>query len=180
MRAPIVNVMLVTVGMYSGFDYPYKSCLCTFWPAIPTSSFNFSYFVNLLILMSQVMLSPSGEVSVCPGNQLSFRCSTNFSILEWDITVFQSRVHRRQQFVTPISPLHSTLTILSRHLFNIARTSDLNANPLISTLTIVNAMVDINATIINCTEIGSSRAESSTSKATINIINPALSRFSVQ
>ena len=131
--------------------------------------------------MSQVMLLPSGEVSVCPGNQLSFRCSTNFSLLEWDITVFQSGVHHnRQQFVTPISPLHSTLTISSRHFFNIARSSDQNANPLISTLTIVNAMADINATIINCTEIGSSRAESSTSKATMNIINPALSRFFVQ
>ena len=33
-----------SVGMYSGCDYPYKSCLCTFDPAIPTSSFNYIVF----------------------------------------------------------------------------------------------------------------------------------------
>ena len=40
------NLRKASVGMYSGSDYPYKSCLCTliFDHAIPTSPFNFIVF----------------------------------------------------------------------------------------------------------------------------------------
>ena len=39
-------ILKASVGMYSGCDFPYKSCLCTdfFYPAIPTSPFDFIVF----------------------------------------------------------------------------------------------------------------------------------------
>ena len=123
------------------------------------------------------MLSPSGDVSVCPGSQFSFRCSTNLTFLEWNVTVSQSgKPESRQQLVTRSSPLHSHL-IISGHLFNITRNSTQISHPLVSVLTIAKTVINLSATLINCTEIGSSRAETSTSMATINVINPSLSRL---
>ena len=103
----------------------------------------------------------------CPGSQLSFRCSTNFTFLEWNITIFQSGRHNsRRQLVTPVSQLDLHLTI-NGHIFNITRNSVYNAHPLISTLTVTNVITDLNNTRVNCTDIGSSLAETSTSVATL-------------
>ena len=33
--APYIATQKASVGMYSGCDYPHKSCLCTFWPCHP-------------------------------------------------------------------------------------------------------------------------------------------------
>ena len=133
------------------------------------------FFLNL---ESRVILSPSGEVSVCPGGQLSFRCSTSFTFLEWNATiVLQSgRLSSRRQLVTPVSQLDLHLTI-NGHVFNITRNSAYDASPLISTLTVANAVADLSPTKINCTDIGSSLAETSTSLATISVIDPVLSRL---
>ena len=98
------------------------------------------------------MLSPSGDVSVCPGSQLSFRCSTNLPYLEWDITVFQSGIpETRTQLLIPATQLG--LDIINEAqciVFNITKN---NSYPLISVLTIAKAVADINATKIKCTEI---------------------------
>ena len=52
------------------------------------------------------MLSPSGDVPVCPGGQLSFRCSTNLTYLKWNVTVSQSvKPKNEQQVVTAVSQL---------------------------------------------------------------------------
>ena len=43
---------------------------------------------------------------MCPGGQLSFRCSTNLQYLEWNITVFQSLTgmsDSRRQLITLVS-----------------------------------------------------------------------------
>ena len=47
-----------SIGMYSEIqcDYPHKSYLCTFDPAIPTSSFNFS-IVFILVSVLFLLLS---------------------------------------------------------------------------------------------------------------------------
>ena len=39
--APTQNA---SIGMYSGCDYPYKSCLCTFWPCYPHFILQFHFF----------------------------------------------------------------------------------------------------------------------------------------
>ena len=144
---------------------------------------NLSYYCyTFVIIESQVMLSPSGDIAVCPGSQLSFRCSTNLTFLEWNVTVSLSgKPESRQKLVTPSSPLHLQLTI-SGQLLNITRniTSNHNSSLLVSMLTITKPVADLSATLIACTEIGSSRAESSTSMATINVINPSLSRLIIQ
>ena len=120
------------------------------------------------------MLSPSGEVSVCPGGQISFTCSTNLGFLEWNVTVLQSEPpnsYSRRQLITPGSQLDLHL-VINEHIFNITRNSTDNARPLVSTLTVANAVADLSATKINCTDIGSSITITSTSLATISVINP--------
>jgi hypothetical protein len=128
--------------------------------------------------VSRVMLSPSGEVFVCPGSQLSFRCSTNLRYLEWNVTIFQlltGTSDSRRQLLTYVS-VDSPLTI-SGYTFSVTRNSADKSYPLISTLTVPSAVNDLHNAKINCTEIGSTLAETNTSIAVINVINPDLSRF---
>ena len=40
-----------SVGMYSGCDYSYNSCLCTFWPCHPYFIFQFYSIVFILVCM---------------------------------------------------------------------------------------------------------------------------------
>lgn len=121
------------------------------------------------------MLSPSGVVPVCPGGQLSFICSTNLTYLEWNITVSQSgKPKSEQQLVTAVTQFGLDLTI-SGHVFNIIRNSTLNSYPLVSVLTVANAVSSLAATKIKCTEMGlSSLVEETSSIAIINIINSRL------
>ena len=68
---------------------------------------------NSKLLEPRVILLPSGTVFVCPGGQLSFRCSTNLRYLEWKITVFQlltGMSDSRRQLITLVS-VDSPLTI---------------------------------------------------------------------
>ena len=112
------------------------------------------------ILESRVMLSPSGEVSVCPGSQLSFTCSTNLRYLDWNITIFQPLTgasDSRRQLLTFVSE-DSPLTI-SGYSFSVTRNSADNYYPPISTLTVPSAVDDLHNAKINCTEIGSTLAE---------------------
>ena len=118
------------------------------------------------------MLSPSGSVFACPGSQLSFTCSTNLDILEWNITVGMLR--SRRQLVTDISRFDLPLMINS-HSFNVTRDSADRSKPIISTLTTSAVTSDLNGTIISCTGVGGS--ESSTMVATINVITPDIRMF---
>ena len=124
-------------------------------------------------------LSPSGAVFVCPGGQLSFRCSTNLRYLEWNITVFQpltGNSDSRRQLITSISVDSLPLTI-SGYSFSVTRNSADNSYPLTSTVTIASVVDELSNARINCTEIGNSLAETNTSIAIINVIRPDLSRF---
>ena len=122
------------------------------------------------------MLSPSGDVSVCPGGQISFRCSTNLPYLEWKVTVVQLGIfHSQKQIVTSISLFDMSL-IVTTHSFTVTRNSADGSYPLISTLTVDNTVYSLNDTKVNCTEIGSSLAETSSSVATIHIISPEFSK----
>ena len=122
------------------------------------------------------MLSPSGEASMCPGDHLSFTCSTNLTFLEWNITTFQSGTSRRQ-IMTAISQSNVQLTI-NGHSFSITRTSDDGSYPIVSTLVVANIPADltINSTRIRCAgqEVGRPLTENSTSVAVIHVIMPNL------
>ena len=117
------------------------------------------------------MLTPSGEVSVCPGGQLSFRCSTNLSFLEWNVTVVQSGIFLSEKLIVTSISLFDLPFIVTPHSFNVIRNSADGSYPLIATLTVDNVVAGLNGTRVNCTEIGSSLAETSTSVATIHIIS---------
>ena len=119
------------------------------------------------------MLSPSGDVPVCPGSRPSFRCSTNLTFLEWIITVpLSGSLQSRRQVVTADTQLALDL-IIEGHVFNITRNSALGSYPLESVLTITNAMAILSATKINCTE--KSLVEKSSSLITVvDIINSRL------
>ena len=85
------------------------------------------------------MLSPSGEVFVCPGSQLSFTCSTNLRYLEWNVTIFQEHPIAEDDFLHLYISEDSPLTI-SGYLFSVIRNSADNSYPLISTLTVPSAV----------------------------------------
>ena len=109
---------------------------------------------TIILAESRVMLSPSGDVSVCPKSQVLFRCSTNSTFLEWIITISQSgRLRSKRQVITAkTGSLIDLDLIISEHVFNITKTSAYNSYPLESVLTIADATALLSATEINYTE----------------------------
>ena len=107
---------------------------------------------------------------MCPGSRLSFRCSTNLTLLEWIITISQSgRPTSEKLAVTAETRLDLNL-VIDGHVFNISRNSPYLSYPLVSVLTISNAVATLTATKINCTGRAES-AERSSSIAIIDIID---------
>ena len=125
-----------------------------------------------MIVESNVVLSPSGEVSVCPGNQLSFSCSTNLGYLEWNVIMYQSGApYSRKQRVYPTSSFAHSLMV-NGYSFRVTRDSVDGSRRINSTLT-VNATTDLNGTDIYC--YSSSEQGSSLAAVTIHLITPDLS-----
>ena len=121
------------------------------------------------------MLSPSGDVTVCPGSRPSFRCSTNLTFLEWIITVPLSGSFRsKRQVITADIQLDLDL-VIEGHVFNITRNSTFGSYPLESVLTIANATAILSAIKINCTEKSSDK--SSSLITIVNIINSMLTKL---
>ena len=114
---------------------------------------------------SEVMLSPSGEVLVCPGEQLAFVCSTNKLFIEWNITIFQSGQSISQaRLVSSVSPIETL--VVNMKAFHIIRNE---FTPLTYTLIVANITADLNGTRVNCTDVGDSFADTSTSLAVLKI-----------
>ena len=115
---------------------------------------------------STVMLSPSGEALACPGEQLAFVCSTNRNFIEWNITLFLSggQSTSRTRLVPSVGPIETL--VVDTMSFHIIRNESLS---LTSILTIASVTTDLNGTRVNCTDIGSSLAETSTSVSIIKI-----------
>ena len=113
------------------------------------------------------MLSPSGVALVCPGEQLTFVCSTNRSFVQWNVTVFRSgQSISRTRLVPSVGAPFTSSVVVDMVPFHITRVGSL---PLTTTLTITNVSTDLNGTRVNCTDIGSSLAETSTSVSIIEI-----------
>ena len=128
------------------------------------------------------MLTPAGELSVCPETQLSFRCNTNLTYLEWNVTIFQSGTPHSRTLLVFSTSFFTFPLFVNGHSFRVTRDSISGALPIISTLTVVDATVELNGTTIHCTEERSSptaEALSSTLVASIHINTPNLSMLHI-
>ena len=67
-----IDTQKVSIGMYSECDYPYKSCLCTFWPC-------HSYFILQFYSIVFILVSILFYWSQCNLSMPSYMvCSFNF------------------------------------------------------------------------------------------------------
>ena len=115
--------------------------------------------------------SNPGAVSVCPGENLHFICSTNQSFIEWNITILQPESGQKQsrtKLVSDISPL--AMIIINGTTFDTARNSSSGSRPLISTLSVANVTSNLNETTVNCTSIGHTTLEAESLITSIHII----------
>ena len=82
---------------------------------------------------SRVLLSHSGDIPVCPGSHPSIRCSTNFSILEWNVTIFEVETSdqsiNRRVLITSAAQTNFRRLKISGHSFIFTRSSAFNSNP---------------------------------------------------
>ena len=115
-------------------------------------------------------LSPSGVASVCLGEDLAFTCSTDKDFLEWNVTIVTGQTVSRTRLISvgvSIIPL-----MINMKLFNISFTNVLGGSSvsLESVLFVTNVTADLNGTMVNCTEVGTSLADTSSSIATVHVI----------
>lgn len=107
------------------------------------------FIINIIYQHKGVlMLSPQGIAHVCEGDQLELTCTTTMNtVLDWIIVIpGNARNLRRSVSTGSISteiPLNSTRLIFSR-------ISEVNADPLISTLLISSVSNDLNGTEVDC------------------------------
>ena len=121
------------------------------------------------------MLSPSGVVPVCPGEDLVFVCSTNRSFIEWNVTLILGSGERisRTRLVASGSA-HVIPLVVQMTSFNIIVHESL---PLTSTLTAANTTTDLNGTQVSCTAIQDSIEDAITSTATVLLTEVGMCGF---
>ena len=130
---------------------------------------------------SRLTLSPHGVMWVCPGAQLDVTCSTDRSFLTWSVTippsasdsgeaVTRSRLYSSSTKANAILPL-----VVEMKTFNISIMS--RVDPFSSVLSYTNATADLNGTVINCSYLGYSPAESESSVVIVHITTADLGRF---
>ena len=87
----------------------------------------------------------------------------------WNISVPEmDGVTSRELIITSISQFTSLL--VKKKSFKILIISLIEETPLISMMSVANLTADMNGTVINCTDVGDSLAETSTSVTKINIL----------
>ena len=119
------------------------------------------------------MLSSTRIALVCPGGELTFVCSTNRSLIEWNIIIPQSGVTRSRLIASSDQSIYIGPLVVNMKSFNITINSDSLIRGLTSKLSVTNITPDLNGTFVQCTDIGSSLTEVSTSVGIIHIINAA-------
>ena len=124
----------------------------------------------------EVILSPPGEVSVCPGEDpgpLVFMCTTNRSFIEWNVTlVLESgeRISRRRLVTSGIQV--SAPLVVNGISFNITVQGSITGSWLLtSTLTAPEPISDLNGTEVSCTTIDRSLDDAVTASTTIHVSN---------
>jgi hypothetical protein len=117
-----------------------------------------------------VILSPSGEVSVCPGEDaLFFMCTTNRSFIDWNVTLILEsgeRISRTRLISSNIQVSVSPLVVKGTS-FNITAQA---GSLLTSTLTAPEPVSDLNGTEVSCTAIEDSLVDAVTASTTIRVI----------
>ena len=124
------------------------------------------------------MLSPSEVAMVCPGATLAITCSTNRRFLNWSVTIPPSlsesgQAITRSRLVASGSQTIRALVINMRE-FSISIICTMDS--FISVLSVTDVTVDLNGTIVHCTDIGDPLAESSTSMIIVQIIRTDVGR----
>ena len=101
---------------------------------------------------------PHDTVSACPGEQLTFMCTTNATSIRWNVTVPLLDTSDGTQFdnwgseiVSHVQTrMASPIRINSNVSFTVSRLSTSGALPLISTLSVTNLMNILNGTRVEC------------------------------
>ena len=124
----------------------------------------------------EVVLSPSGDVSVCPGEDsepLVFMCTTNRSFIEWNVTLVLESGERisRTRLVTSGIQVSAPLVITGISLNITIHGSVPGSRLLTSTLTAPDPISDLNGTEVSCTAIDDSRDDAVTASTTIHVTN---------
>ena len=111
------------------------------------------------------MLSPFGLISVCPDRELTFLCSTNRAYIQWDVTILQEdRRISGSQLLSFSSRNIEPLTVGTKSFVITVNST----NPFTSSLIIANTTIDLNGTMVRCTDIGNSIT--STAVASVHIV----------
>ena len=118
-------------------------------------------------------LSPMTEASVCRvGNPLQLTCTASVQFIRWNVLQVNE-----QGILTDVT---SSLQVNSRDAnqmtqrtvnsstFTSMRKSAEEASPLISTLSIDSVSIDLNGTVVNCSDVSNGMTSAS---VTINIID---------
>ena len=116
-------------------------------------------------------ISSTDVVSVCLGGQLSLTCTVNASFIQWNINIphFNPASITRQYSKFRVTTIADTFTINETD-FDILKTSDRGAVPIVSTLSITNASIGLNGTLVQCMEVdGTMDPTLEVFSATINI-----------
>ena len=136
---------------------------------------------NNIFAESRLTLSPRGVMWVCPGAQLEVTCSTDRSFLTWSVTIPPSasdsgEAVTRSRLSSSSTQTSGLLLMVEMKAFNISIMSTVDSFS--SVLSYTNATADLNGTVINCSVIGNSTAESNSSMVIVHIITTAdLGRF---
>ena len=78
-----------SVVMYSGCNYPYKSCLCTFWPCHPYFILQFYSIVFILVSVLFLLLSERNLSMPSQYNVMVCLFNSQWSInRRWDVMKF--------------------------------------------------------------------------------------------
>ena len=119
------------------------------------------------------MLSPSGVARVCSGEELAITCSTDRSFLEWNVTIVSPESEQNVSRSRLISSVGSIDPLrINMRTFNISRTTNAldGSSASLQSIIVITVTVDLNGTVVRCTDIGSSLAEKSTSAVTVHVI----------
>lgn len=114
----------------------------------------------------EVMASPSPRAAVChAGDRLEVTCTTNASILVWNVHFIGSNEHMQEIITSTIQV--QVIERINSSVFIYSRISELQALPLTSELLIISVSSSLNGSNITCMELDNS---ASTMATTLYII----------
>ena len=110
-----------------------------------------------------VMISPPGLASVCDGDQLELTCTTTGSQLEWRFNAIRGNA-TATEFSRIINADGSAMSqlVINSIMFRFSRISAKDSLPVMSMLLISPVNRNLNGTVINCVDLGTSEASSTT------------------